>query len=150
MGKKKLKNLATCKPSEFLPQTYKIKKRAEQWLTDTDILNIRKNLPVLEEIDPSAPEETREAVKKANKAATDKQGRENMSRIFDAIAGEHPQETMELLALCCFVEPEQIDEHETGDYLDALAEMMGHRATLSFFVSLVRLVRILTPEVFTP
>ena len=89
-------------------------------------------------------------MKKANKAATDKQGRENMSRIFDAIAGEHPQETMELLALCCFVEPEQIDEHETGDYLDALAEMMGHRATLSFFVSLVRLVRILTPEVFTP
>ena len=44
-----MKNLANCKPSEFLVQTNRIRKSVENWLTVTDILNIRRNQPELKE-----------------------------------------------------------------------------------------------------
>jgi hypothetical protein len=40
-----MKNLANCKPSEFLKQTNRIRKSVSKWLTDTDIANIRKRMP---------------------------------------------------------------------------------------------------------
>ena len=40
----KLKTLANCKPSEFLKQTNKIRKAAAEWLTATDILEIKSGL----------------------------------------------------------------------------------------------------------
>ena len=40
-----MKNLANCKPTEFMKQSNRIRKSAEKWLTDTDIINIRKSLP---------------------------------------------------------------------------------------------------------
>ena len=40
-----MKNLANCKPSEFLVQTNKIRKSVEKWLKITDIMNIRKVVP---------------------------------------------------------------------------------------------------------
>ena len=141
----RLKTLATCKPSEFLRQTYRIKRIAEKWLKDTDILNIRKNVPKLPPVDPKATPEDREEQEKENRAALAAAGKANFSLMFDAIAGEHPEETLELLALCCFVEPENVDDYEVGDYLEALAVMLGHRATINFFASSVRLVQILSP-----
>ena len=44
-----MKNLANCKPSEFLVQTNKIRKSVEKWLTVTDIMNIRRTQPELAE-----------------------------------------------------------------------------------------------------
>ena len=38
-----MKTLASCKPSEFLAQTYKIKQSVQDWLDVTEILKIRKN-----------------------------------------------------------------------------------------------------------
>lgn len=145
-----LKTLATCKPSEFLRQTYRIKKLAEVWLTETDILNIRKNVPTLPPIIITAPAEEQEAQRKANEEALKKAGLRNFSRMFDAIAGEHPDETLALLALSCFVEPEHADDYEIGDYLDALSRMLAHRATLNFFTSLLQLARLITPDTLKP
>ena len=39
------KNLTNCNLKEFMVQTRLIKHHVEKWLTDTDIMNIRKNLP---------------------------------------------------------------------------------------------------------
>ena len=40
-----MKNLANCKPSEFLAQTFKIKKSVQEWLDVTKLMEIRKNQP---------------------------------------------------------------------------------------------------------
>lgn len=124
-----MKNLANCKPSEFLKQTNRVRKSAEKWLTETDIMNIRKRMPELPDI--TTPEE--------RKTAMAEQARKNMSAILDAAMEDHPDETLELLALMCFVEPEDVDNHPMDEYLEALGELLGNRAVLDFFTSLARL-----------
>lgn len=138
------KTLANCKPREFMQQTYRVKKFAEVWLTETDILNIRKNAPELPAIDPNATKEAQEAQRKANKEALEKAGLANFSRMFDAIFGEHPDETLELLALCCFVERENIDDYMITDYLNALTAMLASDTVQSFFTSFMSLARTIT------
>lgn len=124
-----MKNLANCKPSEFLRQTVKIKKAAEKWLKLTDIMNIRRNVPELPKDMPIVEKNKRLA----------EIGRENVSKMFDAIAEKHPDETMELLALCCFVEPENVDDHEIAEYLDSFAELIANESVRNFFTSLMNL-----------
>lgn len=126
-----MKNLANCTPREFLKQTVKIKRAAEAWLTATDIMNIRKRVPVL--ADTLTQEERKEAL-----AA---QARVNLSAMFDEIAEKHPDETLELLALMCFVEPENIDDYPMTDYLTSVTEMIGSEAVLGFFTSFAKLAR---------
>lgn len=129
-----MKNLANCKPSEFLAQTNKIRKAVAKWLTATDIMNIRKNMPEL-------PEEISE---EDRKAAVMAQAKENLSAMFDAILDEHPAETLELIALLCFVEPEDVDEHPMGEYITAINELLNDETTVSFFTSLTSLARMST------
>lgn len=124
-----MKNLANCKPSEFLVQTNRIRKSAENWLTVTDILNIRRNQPQLSE--GMSKEERQDAIQK--------QIKENLSKMFDAMLESHAKETLELLALLCFVEPENVDDHPMSEYIEALNELLNDKAVLGFFTSLVRL-----------
>ena len=131
-----MKNLANCKPSEFLKQTNKIKHSVEKWLTATDIMNIRKRQPDFVRVSENSTQEERAKVKKTNDGLMAKQTRENLSAIFDAILDEHPDETLELLALLCFVEPKDVDEHPVEDYLTALTEMLNNQAVIGFFTSL--------------
>lgn len=124
-----MKNLANCKPSEFLMQTNKLRKSAEKWLTVTNIMNIRKTQPeILEGM-------TREE----RQAAIQKQIKENLSRMFDAMLEAHAEETLELLALACFVEPENVDDHPMSEYIESLNELINDKAVLGFFTSLVKL-----------
>lgn len=129
-----MKNLANCKPSEFLQQTNKIRKSVSKWLTDTDIVNIRKRMP---EIDESVSEEER-------KNALDKQATKNINAIFDAILEDHPTETLELLALMCFVEPENVDDYEMSEYINSFNELINNTSVLSFFTSLTKLANQIT------
>ena len=124
-----MKNLANCKPSEFLVQTNKIRKFVESWLRITDIPNIRKNVPKMRE--GQTIEE--------HKAELNAQAKENLNKIFDAILEEHPQETVELLGLLCFIEPEHVDDYPIGYYLTAIAELISDEAVLNFFTSLMNL-----------
>lgn len=126
-----MKNLANCKPSEFLRQTNKIRKAAERWLKITDIMGIRTTQPVIP--DGATTEEIKEL--------RERQATANLSRILDAIMDEHPDETLELLALMCFVEPEDVDNHSVAEYLESVGEMIGNEAVLSFFTSLMRLAQ---------
>lgn len=133
-----MKNLATCKPSEFLRQTNRIKKAAEKWLNDTDILNIRKNLPKLEKIDKDADVEERNRIFEANQKKARKQMLENTSKILDAIMEDHPDETLELIALLCFVEPKDVDNYTVEEYLTSVTEMLTNKAVIGFFTSLAQ------------
>ncbi len=124
-----MKNLANCKPSEFLKQTNRIRKSVSKWLADTDVLNIRKRMP---NIPDDATDEER-------KKAIERQAKENLNALLDAILEEHPDETLELLALLCFVEPEDVDNYEMTEYLTSFNELINNKAVLSFFMSLTQL-----------
>ena len=124
-----MKNLANCKPSEFLTQTNRIRKSVSKWLTDTDIMNIRKRMPQL----PAG------ATEKEIEEATLEQAKENLSAMLDAVLDEHPEETLELLALLCFVEPSHVDDYEVTDYLVSFNDLINNKAVLNFFLSLMRL-----------
>lgn len=139
-----LKTLATCKPSEFLKQTNKIKKSVEKWLTDTDILNIRKRLPVLEVMPKDAPPEERNAIYQRNREKSLAQAKENISCMLDAVLEEHPEETLEVLSLCCFVEPQNVDDYPMNAYLEAFNSLINDKAVLSFFTSLASLAQMNT------
>ena len=124
-----LKTLASCKPSEFLAQTNKIRKIAEKWLKNTDLMNIRSHKP-------KYPEGASEEEKK--KILQD-QVKENLSRMLDAILEQNAEETLELLALVCFVEPKNVDDHPMSEYIMAVTELLNDKAVLGFFTSLMRL-----------
>lgn len=133
----KLKNLATCKPSEFLRQTNKIRKSVAKWLNITDIMNIRKRQPKL--TDDMTDEQKKEAVSK--------QTRENFDAILDSILDEHPDETLELLALASFVDPKDVDKHSVKEYMESFTELLNDEDVLSFFTSLIELEQRLGFEV---
>lgn len=130
-----MKTLVNCKPSEFMAQTYRIKKSVEKWLDLTKILEIRSTPVNVEELPKGATEEEKE---KALKEAINKQARKNLSDMFDSMFGEHPNETLELVALMCFIEPEDIDNHETRELFSAFNEVINDEAVVGFFISLMR------------
>lgn len=134
-----MKNLANCKPSEFLKQTNKIRKSVAKWLTMTDILNIRRRLPEYEKAAVGATAEERAAVIRRNAELKRKQAIENAMAILDAVMEDHPDETLEILALCCFIDPEHVDDHPVSEYLTAFSELISDEAVLGFFTSLVKL-----------
>lgn len=126
-----MKTLANCSPTEFLMQTNKIRKSVERWLTATDVVNIRKRLPY---IDPNATEEEK---KKAFKDQADK----NFAEMLDSCLEAHPKETIELMALVCFIEPSDADNHQMTEYLGAILEIIQDENCMAFFRLLVQLAQ---------
>lgn len=126
-----MKNLANCKPSEFLRQTNLIRKSVEKWLKLTDLMNIRQRKASFEGI----PEGDHDA----RVAAVEEQARQNLNDMLCAMLEEHPDETLEVLALVCFVDPKDVDDHTVAEYLDAFTELMSNKSVLNFFISLARL-----------
>lgn len=135
----KLKNLATCKPTEFVKQTVRIKKAAANWLKVTDIMNIMKKKPELTKLTDTMTADERQAAFDKNKEISDELAREKISKAFDAMMENHPSETLEVLALSCFVEPENIDNYTIDKYFSAWNEMLNNDSVISFFISLIRL-----------
>ena len=137
-----MKNLANCKPSEFLRQTNRIRKSAEKWLKVTDIMNIRKRMPKgMPELKADLSLEETEAVQAKRDEMMAAQVQENMSSILDALLEEHPDETLELLALTCFVEPENVDDYPVSDYLNSVTELLNDNAVRDFFSFLMSAVK---------
>lgn len=124
-----LNNLADCTPREFLVQTNRLRKVLEKWLKKTNILNIRKTQPTYPE---NATAEQKQEI-------LQEQVKENLSRMFDAILDEASDDTLELLALLCFVEPEDVNKHPMSEYISAVTRMITNRDVLSFFTSLMQL-----------
>lgn len=124
-----IKHLANCKPTEFLAQTAKIRRSAESWLKATDIMNIRKIAPVF--TDGMSDEEKKEAIRK--------QASENLIKMFDAVAEENAEKTLELLALTCFIDPKDVDEYPISYYFTAITEMLMDDSVMGFFSLLLKL-----------
>lgn len=134
-----MKNLATCKPTEFMKQTCRIRKVAEEWLKGTNILNLRKEVPELKKITNDMDDAEREAAVKENKARIEAKMNENLSKLLDAMLDKYADKTLELLALVCFVEPENVDDHGMDEYLDAISELISNQSVINFFTSLAQL-----------
>jgi hypothetical protein len=132
------KNLANCTPREFLTQTNKLRKSAEKWLKVTDVMNIRKNVPQIQIPDGATPEEVSKIMDKHKKELSER-AKSNFSEILDSILEKHPDETLELLALICFVEPENVNDYKMTEYLTNITEILSDEAVISFFTSLMRL-----------
>ena len=139
-------NLANCKPSEFLKQTYRIKKSVEKWLKVTDILNIRKETPRLTTITKEMSEAERKEVFEENRIKIREQATKNAMAILDEVMDKHADETLEILALCCFIEPNEVDNYGIDFYLKNFTEIISNQAVIDFFTSLAQLGVLNTPD----
>jgi len=134
-----MKSLANCKPTEFLKQTNRIRKAVEKWLDLTDIAKIAATRPKLTPFRKDMTEEEKLELFAENKKIAEEQTRDNMNRILEEVMDKHADETLVILGLCCFVEPDEIDDHSVSEYLEVLTELIENRAVLNFFTSLMRL-----------
>lgn len=125
------KNLANCTPKEFAVQTRLIKHAVEKWLTETEVIKIRQTKPVIPE------GATDEEISKLMQA----QATKNLSAMFDSIMDEHPDETVELLGLLCFVPPEEVDNYPMTYYMDSIGELLSEQSVWNFFTSLLLAAR---------
>lgn len=133
-----MKNLANCKPSEFLAQSFKIKKSVQEWLDVTEILKIRQDMPTLKDLTGLSGEERMKAVEE-NKKAIAKRRNENLSKMLDRMLDTNAEKTLEVLALCCFVEPENVDEYPMTEYIACINELLSDDNVMGFFTSLAQL-----------
>ena len=134
------KTLMNCKPTEFVAQTCKIKRSVSRFLKDTDLLNIRRRMPEdLKKVDKNTGAEERLEAVRHNSEAMSRQNRQNFSDMLDAMLEKHPDETLEVMALCCFVEPKDVDSHPMRDYMMAFTDLLNDEAVLGFFTSLASL-----------
>ena len=134
-----MKNLANCKPSEFLKQTLRIKRNVEKWLTSDDIKEIRARLPEFENVTETMTPEEQGEILLRNKKKRDEQGMKNFLDILDIMLDKKFEETLSVLALCCFVEPETVDDYPLEDYLGSIADLIENPNVLRFFGSLAHL-----------
>ena len=134
-----MKNLATCKPSEFIAQTAKIREAVAGWLEITEFERIRNKKPIFEMLPADATAEQKALVIQHNAEKMKKQTVDNLNEILDNMLSKHPQETMKVLALCCFVEPTEIDNYTIDQYFDCVMDMVENKSVMRFFSLLVRL-----------
>lgn len=133
------KNLVTCTPTEFLRQTNRIRKAAEKWIKDTGIVEIRKRKAAIEVVPTDASAEEKAEVIKRNQEKIALLAKENTRLILDNIMDKYPDETLELLALACFVEPEHVDDYKVSFYLRNLSDIISDEDVITFFTSLASL-----------
>lgn len=135
-----MKNLANCKPSEFLKQTNRIRKSVEKWLKITDVMNIRKKMPEgMPEVKSDMSKDEARAVLEKRQMMMAEQSQRNLKDMLDAMLDEHPDETLEVLALCCFVEPEDVDLYSVSEYLSSINELLADSNVRDFFTFLMSL-----------
>lgn len=134
-----MKNLANCTPREFFAQSVKIKKSVEEWLDVTKIMDLRKIKPAnLIKVDGLSGEAKVKAIEE-NKRLWKEQSKKSLSILFDRMLDENAEKTIEVMALCCFVDPADIDNHTMSEYFKAIGELISDEGVLSFFISLVQL-----------
>lgn len=136
MTGEKIKTLSNCTDVEFLRQTNRIRKEVKKWLDVTKIPEIRKRLPALEKVPEGASQEERERIAAANKKAAEAQGLANVDAILDEALEKHPEETVRVIKLCCFLDPDKEPPKRITYYMAAFAEMLKDKDVLDFFSSL--------------
>lgn len=135
-----MKTLANCTPKEFFSQTVKIRKAVEKWLKDTGIMEIRARAPEItfEPKEGMTKEELAESINKRKEAFAE-QAKKNAFDMLDAMMEKHPDETIEIMALACFIDPAEANDHPMSEYLANITEIINDKAVLDFFTSLASL-----------
>lgn len=134
-----MKNLANCKPSEFLKQSLRIKRNIEKWLTSEDIKEIRSRVPEMDKILNTMTNEEKGQILIKNQKKKKEQMLKNFLDILDIMLDRKADETLSVIALCCFVEPENVDDYPINEYLGAIADLLENDNVLRFFSSLAQL-----------
>lgn len=135
----KMKTLANCKASEFLKQTFRMKEAVEQWLKLTDVLNIMRKTAPQTDFGENMTEEEKAKVIAENVFLKREQFKENILDALKAVMYEYPEETVKILGMCCFIEPEDADNYSVAFYLNAITGLIEDKAVVDFFISLARL-----------
>ena len=128
-----MKNLATCKPTEFVAQTAKIKDAVANWLEVIELMKIRATQPVYMMIPQDATPEEKGEILLKNEEIRKAQIVKNLQKILDNMLVKYPTETLNVLALCCFVEPEEVDNHTMDEYLECITDMLQNKSIMNFF-----------------
>lgn len=134
-----MKNLANCKPSEFFKQTLLIKRNVEKWLTSEDVAEIRKRVPDLEKVTDNMTPAEKGDILVRNEVKMKEQAMKNFMDILEVMLDKKYEETLAVLALCCFVDPKDVDDFTIDEYLGAMADLFESPNVLRFFGSLARL-----------
>lgn len=133
------KNLANCTPDEFLDQTYLIMNAVEEFMKVNDILGIRsRKVEGLQEI-PTDNEEEADRVRRENAKKITAQRMKNVKDILASMMHTHKSETLELLALSCFIAPEDVNNYTMPFFLRNVGEMISNPDVLAFFTSAAQL-----------
>lgn len=139
-----MKTLANCNAVDFLTQTNKIRKAVAKWLTDTDIMNIRKHLPPPPALSEGMEQDEVDKVMAEHKKALEAQSKQNLTDMLDAVLDEHPMETLEILGMVCFLEPKEIEKVRGIELLNAGMDALTDPEVLRFFTSLVNVSQTIT------
>lgn len=134
-----MKNLATCKPTEFIAQTAKIKDAVANWAEVIELAKIRSTQPVYLELPIGATAEQRAEIIKKNAEIKKQQTMKNLNKILDNMLVVHPKETLDVLALACFVEPEHVDDYTIDEYMSCIMDMVQNKSVMDFFSLLAQL-----------
>lgn len=155
-----MKTLANCNAVDFLTQTNKIRKAVAKWLTDTDILNIRKNVPEMPQLKPleypkdvsddekeklfDEYQKEREKVLEGHEKAKREQVKKNLMEMLDKALDEFPMETLEILGMVCFVDKKDLEKTKGIDLLNGAMDAFADDEVVRFFTSLVSLEQKIT------
>ena len=134
-----MKNLANCNGVEFLRQSNKIRHALKDWLKKTKVLEIRKHQPVLVEVSDSMTPEAKEKALEENEKRWREQSRQNISDMLDVCLEENAEETLKIIGMMCFIEPEDAENQKATELLANFAEMLADKDVMSFFSSLMKL-----------
>lgn len=133
------KNLANCTPDEFLDQSFLIMNAAEKFMKVNDILGIRsRKVEGLQEI-PKDNEEEADRIRSENAKKITAQRMKNVKDLLTSMLHTNKSETLELLALSCFIAPEDINNYSMPYFLRNVGEMISNQDVLAFFTSLAQL-----------
>jgi len=134
-----MKNLATCKPTEFVAQTAKIREAVSNWVDVVDLINIKNTQPDYIKLSENATQEEKAEVILYNAELKRQQALDNFNQVLDNALSKHPEETLNVLALCCFVDPKNVDDYTMDQYLECILDMIQSKSVISFFSLLARL-----------
>ena len=134
-----MKNLATCKPTEFVAQTAKIKDAIADWMELIDFVGIRAKKPPYIMIPEDATDEEKKEINEKNVTIRKKQALKNVRELLDNMLAKHPKETLNVMALCCFIEPEHVDDYGIDEYFNCIMDMMESPCVMRFFKLLAHL-----------
>ena len=133
------KNLANCTPDEFLDQSFLIMDAAEKFMKVNDILGIRGGkVEGLQELH-KANEEESDHIRKENAKKITAQRMKNVKELLTSMMHTHKSETLELLALSCFIDPAEVNNYTMAYLLRNVGEIISDQDMLAFFTSAAQL-----------